>query len=199
MSRSTTHATDLSTRVDLDSDEQTTRPLPTVTPFDLEAEVRRLDALACAADEADNTLMIDPEENKRLLASAFALGGARDSRHPQGDEPTMIALRAPQLFLVPPVAEIVEEPPETTRILIAVPRAAVPSPPSGPRPRVTPDGARITRDLQAYEAARAAPRPAPRAASTWLPRGASETWVVVAIWATALSLVALLGLMVWSV
>jgi hypothetical protein len=197
MSRSTSDATDESQRFDFESNEQTTRPFPKFNPFDLEAEARRLDSLACAHDDSDSTLMIGAEENQRLLASAFALGEAAVSRPAHDDEPTR-ALRAPQLFLVPAVEREVEPAPETMRMLIAVPLAAVLPPPSGERPRATSEFTRTARYMHAYEVPREAPRAASRAASTWLPRGAGQTWVVVAIWAMALSLLALLMLMVQS-
>lgn len=194
MSRSTSLATDRSPSQNLDtgSNDLATRPLPRLTPFDLEAEARRLDALACALDDSDSTLMIGADENKRLLASAFALE-ARGSRPAHDDEPT-VAARAPHLFLVPSVEVEVEPAPATLRMLVAIPPAAVPPPPSGMRPRITSEVARAARDVHAS----AAPRAAAATASTWLPRTTSETWVVVAIWSMALSLIALLALMVRS-
>ena len=80
MSRSISHATDQSQRLVREGNEQETRPLARLTPFDLEEEARRLDALACALDEADSTLMIGADENRRLLATAFALGEAAAAR-----------------------------------------------------------------------------------------------------------------------
>ncbi len=193
MSRSTSLATDQPQNLDSGSNELATRPLARLTPFDLEAEARRLDALACALDDAESTLMIGAEENKRLLATAFALGEARASRPTDDDEPT-VATRAPHLFLVPDMQlELEIEPaPATVRMLAAIPPAAVPPPPSGERSRVTFEVAREERVEHAF----AAPRADSVAAVTWLPRSTRDTWVVIAIWAMALSLTALLVLMV---
>lgn len=204
MSRSTATATDQSQTLDLESNEQTTRPLPTVTPFDLIAEARRLDALAAQRDEdADSTLMLGVEENRRLLASAFALGESRVGSRPAHDDEPTLAAPAPHLFLVQSLDLEVEPPPETLRMAIPIPAAAVPPgvvlpaavptpaavppPASGMRPRLTSERVRSGRQAHASEA----PRRTARKAS-WLPRGSAETWVVVGIWAMALSLIAIL-------
>ena len=196
MSRYTSHATDQSERLETESNEQATRPLPRLTPFDLEEEARRLDALACALDDSESTLMIGADENRRLLATAFALGEASAARPAHDDEPT-VAARAPHLFLVPslPVeAEVEVEPaPATLRMLVALPAAAVP-PPSGERARIPPHVALATGEIHPPRA----PRTAPKAEAARLPQGTDQKWTVVAIWAMALSLFALLMLLVRS-
>ena len=192
MSRNTSHATDQSERLEPVSNEQVTRPLPRLTPFDLEAEARRLDALACALDDSDSTLMIGADENRRLLATSFALAEASAARPAHDDEPT-VAARAPHLFLVPslPLEVEVEPAPETLRMQVSLPAAALP-PPSGERPRIPP--ALDTREIHAPRA----PRTAPPAEAKRLPQGTTQTWTVVAIWALALSLFVLLMLLVRS-
>ena len=192
MSRSTSHATDQSQSLDFVSNEQATRPLPRVTPFDLEAEARRLDALACALDDADSTLMIGAEENRRLLANAFALDAARGARAAHDDEPTVTA-HAPHLFLVPSAELEVEPAPATVRMLVAIPPAALP-PPSSVHPRIASEIVHGERQVHAHHAPRATAPPA----TAWQPRGTGETRVVVAIWAMALTLLALLVFLVRS-
>ena len=194
MSRTTSHATDQSQHREPVSNEQVTRPLPRLTPFDLEEEARRLDALACAFDESDSTLMIGADENRRLLENAFALGEASAARPAHDDEPT-IAARAPHLFLVPslPLEVEVEPAPATLRMTVALPAAALP-PPSGQRPRISPHVALDRREIHAPRAARTAPQ----AEAKRLPQGTTQTWTVVAIWTMALSLFALLLLLVRS-
>ncbi len=194
MSRYTSHATDQSERLEPESNEQATRPLPRLTPFDLEEEARRLDALACALDDSESTLMIGADENRRLLATAFALGEASAARPAHDDEPT-VAARAPHLFLVPslPLEVEVEPAPATLRMPVALPAAALP-PPSGERAPIPPHVAIAPREIHAPRA----PRTASKAEAARLPRGHNQKWTVVAIWAMALSLFALLMLLVRS-
>ena len=192
MSRNTSHATDQSQHLEPVSNEQVTRPLPRLTPFDLEEEARRLDALACAFDESDSTLMIGADENRRLLATAFALGEASAARPAHDDEPT-VAARAPHLFLVPalPLEVEVEPAPATLRMAVALPVAALP-PPAGERPRIPPHVSLDTREIHAPRS----PRTASKVEATRLTQGPKQTWTVVAIWVMALSLFAILMLLV---
>jgi hypothetical protein len=100
--------------------EQPTKPLPMLTPFDLAQEARRLDEEARERDEEarkrdeavraaraelddERTVTIGAEENKRLLASVLAVGDhaaahaaerralVRDERYNTDDEPTLDA------------------------------------------------------------------------------------------------------------
>lgn len=85
----------------IDDHEQPTRRKPA---FDLAAESRRLDE-AHAADQ-DATVTIGAEENRRLLASVFALASDLESHPNTDDEPT---LDAPAPVLVGGV--LCDEPP----------------------------------------------------------------------------------------
>jgi len=149
--------------LDFVSNEQPTGRLPTVT---LIAEARRMDSLAEASDD-ERTVNIDPEENRRLLASAVAL-----------DEP-------PQLHAEADDAPTVIAPFPATPRQLSVERSAPPAAAScsGLHARVRPTLERAHRVDRSH---------------AWLPKGSTETWLVVGIWATALSLMALLMLIVTS-
>lgn len=224
MSRSSAIATEPAQNQDNVSHEAPTRPLPKLTTFDLIAEARRLDAAARAnrADE-DCTVTIGAEENKRLLASVLAMGEAASpspvggpQRNPD-DEATLDAptpLTAVQLAAVqreidltplpvPAHVAIGARPPALRTLVITRPApikaaavtlpatpAALASSASGIRERVSAEVVDAAREARAL-----AKRPS---APSWLPQNTTETYVVAGIWMMALSLIALLMVMVTS-
>ena len=147
-------------------DEQPTKPLPTVTLFDLIAETRRMDAASDSHDgDADRTLTIDAEQNKRLVAKVLAGDVDLDLApppvaHPSDDDAPTLYDRSPLRAL--PSIELAPSPPPVDEKA------------SGVRARVTPE--------QVREARR----------GTWLPSNTAENWIVAGIWAMALSLIVVL-------
>lgn len=146
-------------------DDQPTKPLPTVTLFDLIAETRRLEAATAQEADADRTLTIDAAQRERLVAAALASDLDLEPppvtvRHPADDDaPT---LHAPSLLHALPSIELAPTPP------VDAPAA------SGIRPRITLEQSREARS------------------NGWLPNGSTETWIVAGIWAMAISLIAVL-------
>jgi hypothetical protein len=199
MSRSPAHA-DRTQPFDLESNEQTTKRLPTVTLFDLLAEARRIDAAVRAFDD-ERTVSMAPEENQRLIATALAAEERAPAASPpeRDDEPTLDG-PAPvvgfelALDFVPRQVGPAPEPPQrpTARppalrsLVLTRPMpmaAAAVVAPSGVHPRITPE--------RASEATTARRR-------SWLPEATTEVYVVAGIWATALSLIVFLLLLVSS-
>jgi len=175
-------------------DKSPTRPLPRLS---LEDAVRRLDQ-AFAAEDA--TVTVSPEQNKELLASAFAdappgpLGDASDHAYNTDDEPT---LDAPAPASSPEVLAALSFPRTAPALVMSMP-APVPAsfdpPPSGVRRKITPQDVQTARDLRmAAERRRKDATLAIR-----LPKLKTETYVVAGIWATALGLFAALLFMVTS-
>lgn len=125
-----------------DDHEQPTRRKPA---FDLAAESRRLDE-AHAAD-LDSTVTIGPEENRRLLASVFALASDLAPHSNTDDEPT---LDAPAPVLVggvpcdeppPRPARVSARPPALRSFVITSPApvASARAPRSAPKLAVAPE------------------------------------------------------------
>jgi hypothetical protein len=153
-------------------DDQPTKPLPTVTLFDLIAETRRLDAARAEGEQdPDRTLTIDPGQRERLLADAIASNVDLDLEAPPvtkrcGDEDATLIQAPSPLRCVTTSFDLLSVSPPAS------------SPASGMRVRVTPEEASEARSTSATP--------------SWLRNVSSETWMVLAIWAMAFSLIGLL-------
>jgi hypothetical protein len=155
------------------------------TSDDCDAAIAALDGLL----DLDATVTIGPEENKRLLATAFALEPA--PARPATDDEITIDARSP---VVPIVARVSQRPPALKTLVLTSPpppRLMSPSPAAGAppisgwRPRVTPAIAKAARELRAAEDARGRPSVA---ASLAVLKANPQHLVVAGIWAMALSL-----------
>lgn len=150
--------------------------------------------------DLEATLTIGPEEHQRLLASAFAL----QNEHPRPstddeitvDAPAPVALVA-RITQRPPVMKMVftsAPPPRHTAPPPAVIEAPTP-PPSGFRLRITPERAKAAHEDAGRKALPVPARTAVASLSLMMKRN-PQLVVVAGIWAMALSLVAMLALIV---
>lgn len=150
--------------------------------------------------DLEATLTIGPEEHQRLVASAFAV--QNDRPRPSTDDEITLDVPAPVALVAriaqrPPVMKMVftsAPPPRHTASRPAVVEPPTP-PPSGFRVRVTPKLAKAAHEDAGRKALPAPARTGVASLSLMMKRN-PQLVVVAGIWAMALSLVAMLALIV---